>query len=376
MPVSRIAAAQRTQLLAGNLTSHTIDASVNVNPGAGEYVYGIAAYGWTGEPSVSGDTISCTWTDSTPIPLLDTPLLFGSDKNLLMGWIVEAPAGGTVVATHSGIGTGLDTRSRFLTVGVWSQAQPLDLDNIEDAVVSAVGSTDVTTSGVTVPSILPASRVISVHLVGKGKKITNFTGERVASAPSPSGNGQLLMGETRGAESVTPTVTHNVSTGLWGSFGLNLDPAPLAFGATGRHKAGGGSYGGEVYGRWREPHPDRFYVVPKVGTVGASGVLAGNFVPSADGVPMPVWAKDPDDSSDYTLDWTNHLAEDDRITHVEHTLSGSLRKFSDAIDETGVMTQVWINGSTVDVTRSVRVRCSTAKGRRFDRTFWIVGTSN
>lgn len=375
MPVNRIAAAQRTQLLAGNLTSHDIDVSVNVNPNAGEYVYGIAAYGWTGEPSVSGDTISCTWTDGTPIPLLASPLLFGSDKNLLMGWIVENPAGGSVVASHSGIGTGLDTRSRFLTVGVWSQAQPLDLDNIEDAVVSAVGSTNVTTSGVTVPSILPASRVISAHLVGKGKKITDFTGDRVASAPSPSGNGQLLMGETRGAESVTPTISHNVSTGLWGSFGLNLDPAPLVFGAQGRHKAGKGAFGGSVY-RFAEPHPDRFYVVPPVGTIGTSGVLAGNFVPSLDGVPMPVWPKDPDDTSDYTLDWSNHLADDDRITHVEHTLSGSLRKFSEAIDDNGVMTQVWVNGSTVNVTRSVRVRCSTARGRRFDRTFWLAGTSN
>lgn len=373
MPVTRIAAAQRTQLLAGNLTNHTIDVSVNVNPNAPDYVYGIVAYGWTGEPSVAGDTITCTWTGGTTVPLMASPLLFGSDKNLLMGWIVENPVSGSVVATHTGIGTGLDTRSRFITVGVWSQAEPLDLGSIQSAVVTAVGTTNVTTSGVTVPSILSASRVITAHLVGKGKKITNFTGDRVASAPSPSGNGQMLLGEKRGAASVNPVITHNTSTALWGAFGLNVDPAPLAFGATGRHKAGSGSFGGSVY-RFAEPHPDRYHRVGAVGT--ASNVVVGNFVPSADGVAMPVWAKDPDDTNDYTLDWSEHLADDDRITHVEHTVSGSLRKFSEAVDDAGAMTQVWINGSTVGVTRSVRVRCSTARGRRFDRTFWIVGTNN
>lgn len=376
MPVNMIGAAQRGQLLAGNLSSHTIDASVNINPNAGPYVYGCAFYGWTGDVSVAGDTIGCTWAGDPVVPLLASPLLFGSDKNTLMGWIIENPTGGSVVASHSGIGTDIfDTRARFLTVGVWAQAEPLDLDNIESAVVSVVGSSSVASHTLTVPSVLPASRVVAAHLVGRGKKITAYNGVRRASAGGTSSNGQLLMGELRGAASVDSTVTHNVSTGLYGALGLNLDPAPVAFGASGRHKAGKGAYGGSVY-RFAQPHPDRYYVVPPVGTVGVDGVIAGNFVTSADGVPMPVWPKDPDDASDYTLDWRNHLAEDDRITHVEHTLSGSLRRFSQAVDETGVMTQVWVNGSTVGVTRSVRVRCTTARGRRFDRTFWLAGTSN
>lgn len=376
MPVNLIGAAQRGQLLAGNLSSHTIDASVNINPNAGPYVYGCAYYGWTGDVSVSGDTIGCLWDGDAVVPMLSTPLLFGSDKNLLMGWIIENPSGGSVVASHSGIGTDIfDTRARFLTVGVWSQAEPLDLDDIESLVVSEVGSSSVSSHTLTVPSNLPASRVIAAHLVGRGKKVAGYSGTRVASAGGTSSNGQLLLGELRGAASVDSTVTHNTSTGLYAALGLNLDPAPMVFGAAGRHKAGKGAFGGSVY-RFAEPHPDRFYVVPPVGTIGTTGVLAGNFVPSLDGVPMPVWPKDPDDTSDYTLDWSNHLADDDRITHVEHTLSGSLRKFSEAIDDNGVMTQVWVNGSTVNVTRSVRVRCSTARGRRFDRTFWLAGTSN
>ena len=379
MPVIRMGAAQRAQALAGNLSSHNIDASVNVNPIVGEYTYGVVFYGWTGDVSVSGDTISCLWDGATLTPLLASPLLFGSSKNLLMGWIIESPTTGSVVATHTGIGTDLfDTRWRFLTAGVWSQVEQLDLANIQAAVVSGVGSASVTSHTVTVPSMLPASRVVAAHLLGRGKKVAAYNGTRVALASSTQGifggNGQLLLGEVGGASSVASTVTHNVSTGLWGTIGLNLDPAVMAFGAKGLHRTGvKGAYGGSVY-RYAEPHPDRFYVVPAVGSM--TNVLAGNFVASADGVQMPVWTKDPDDTNDYTLDWANHLADDDLITHVEHTVSGSLRRFSQAVDEGGSLTQVWINGGTVNVTRSVRVRATTARGRRFDRTFWIAGTSN
>lgn len=371
MPVTRIAAGQKANTLAGTATSHDIEVALNVNPHAGEYVYGLAFYGWTGGVSVSGDPITCTWDDDTVVPLLDTPLLFGSNQNLLMGWIVENPSSGTVKAAHSGIGTNpLDTRARFLTAGVWAQAEPLDLDNIGDLVVSAAGSTAVGSDTITVPSILPASRVIAAHFVGRAKKITDYSGTKVAVAGSTN-KGQLVLGECRGAESVDSTATHNTSTALWAAIGLNLDPAPVVFGAKGSHRAGKGAFGASVY-RFAEPHPDRFYAVPPVGAANDS-VIAGNFVRSADGVLMPVYVKDPDDTCDYTQDWSNHLADDDRITHVEYTVSGALRRFSQALDDSGVMTQVWITGGTVNVTRPVQVRASTAKGRRFDRTFWIAG---
>lgn len=375
MPVTRIAAAQLAAELAGSTTSHSISASVNINPSAGETVYGVALYGFTSGVSLAGDTIGCTWAGGAVIPLLATPLLFGSDMNTLMGWIIENPPSGAVVASHSGIGTESIKRARFLTVGAWAQAEPLDLDNIQSAVVSAVGSAPATSHTLTVPSMLPASRVIAGHLVGRGKKVTAYNGTRVAVAGPGNINGQLLLGERRGAESVESTVTHNVSTALWGALALNVDPSPVVFGAAGRHKAGSGSFGGSVY-RFAQPHPDRFYRVPKVGSASID-TIGGNFVRSADGVLMPVWTKDPDDVKEYTLDWSDHVAEDDRITHVEHTVSGSLRKVSvDALDESGVMTQVWLTGGTVNVTRSVRVRWSTAKGRREDRTFWLAGTSN
>lgn len=373
MPVTRIAAGQRGQLLAGYLTSHDIDVSVNVNPSAGEYVYGIAYYGWTGGVSVSGDTIGCTWNGGAVIPLLATPLLFGSNMNTLMGWIIENPPSGSVVATHSGITTGLDTRSRFLTVGTWAQTEPLDLDNIQTQVVSAVGSTNVASHTVTVPSIGPASRVIAGHLVGRGKSVANYNGTRVASATT-SGGGQLLMGEVRGAVSTDSTVTHNVSTGLWGALALNLDPAPVVFGAKGSHRAGSGAFGGSVY-RFAEPHPDRSWMIPAINAQTVPSVIAGSFLRSADGVEMPVFAKDPDDTSDYTFFWDNHMADDDEITHVTHDAGGSLRIFSEP-DPVGNATQVWINGGTVGVSYPVRIRVSTKKGRRMDRTFRIAGVQN
>ncbi len=372
MPVTRIASAQRAQELAGHIGDHTIDVDIAVPASAGEFTYGFAIYAFTSPVSLSGDPVDIAWEGSAPVPMLESPLLFGSNENLLMGWVVESPTSAKVEVSHENIGSsGFTPKARYLTVGVWSQAQPLDLENIEDLVVSAVGTSNATSHTLTVPSILPASRVITGHLVPTKKRITSYNGTRVASAGGTGKHGQLLMGEVRGAEEAESTVGH--TNGLWGAIGLNLDPAPLTFGAKGTHRAGKGSFGGSVY-RFAEPHPDRYYVVPPVGSM--TNVLAGNFVPSADGVLMPVWPKDPDDTSDYTLDWSNHLAADDRITHVEHTVSGSLRKFSEALDDTGVMTQVWINGSTVNVTRSVRVRAATAKGRRFDRTFWLVGASN
>ncbi|MFC6130265.1 hypothetical protein ACFP2H_28115, partial [Mycolicibacterium llatzerense] len=144
MPVTRIATAQTSALLAGNLTSHTIDRAVNVNPTAGPYVYGIALYGFTSDVSLTGDPVTCTWTGGTPVDLLASPLLFGSSMNMLMGWIVENPVSGTVQVSHTGIGTSTWAKARFLEVGVWSQAQQLDLVNIQAAVVSAVGSSNVT----------------------------------------------------------------------------------------------------------------------------------------------------------------------------------------------------------------------------------------
>lgn len=380
MPVTRVGAGQNAGLVNGFTAAGTIGASVNIPSTAGEHVYGVVAAGFGTDVNIASSTFTGLWEGAPMTPLLAAPLFFGSNKQMLMGWIVEDPdpSINDITFGHAGVPGSFWAMNRFLTVGVWSQAEPIDMDNVQDLVVSAVGSGATTVNQVTVPSATPAHRVISAHFV-TGREFSAFTGSRVAAPLIGGGNafvgngGHLILGESRGAASVEATATQG-SIASWAAFGLNLAPAPLVAGAKSRIKAGVGRVGGSVY-RYAEPHPDRFYRVPKVGSAPVS-LVAGSFHRSTDGVLMPVWAKDPDDTNDYTLDWSEHLAEDDRITHVEHTMSGSLRKFSEAIDDTGVMTQVWVNGGTVNVTRTVRVRCSTARGRRFDRTFLIAGTSN
>lgn len=387
MPVTRVGAAQNAGLVNGFTGSGSMPVSVNVPATADEYVYAVVAAGYGTDVNITGATFSAAWAGETLVPVFD-PIFFGSNKQVMLGWIVENPASGigTVTFSHAGVPGSFWACNRFLAVGVWSLAKPLDLDNLDDLVVTAVGSTPTTVNKVTVPSSSPAHRVISGHFV-TGSDFSNFTGARVAAPHIGGGNfivgngGQLILGESRGATSVEATATQG-NIGSWAAFGINLEPEPVTIGAKARIKAGVGRVGGSVY-RFAEPHPDRFHVVEPVGTIGTEGRVAGNFTLSADGVPMPVWAKDPDDTNDYTLDWSNHLADDDRIIHVEHTPSGSLRVFSQTFDDPdvvpggrGVMTQVWINGGTVNVTRTVRVRVSTLRGRRFDRTFLIAGTSN
>ncbi|MBK8772573.1 MAG: hypothetical protein IPM06_19410 [Rhizobiales bacterium] len=95
---------------------------------------------------------------------------------------------------------------------------------------------------------------------------------------------------------------------------------------------------------------------------------------SADGVAMPVWEKDIDDTLEYTLYWPNHIVDDDEIVAVEYTSSGSLRVVAQAFE--GVMTQVWLSNAAAHVQHLVRVRISTRHGRRHDRTFYITGVNN
>ena len=382
MPVTKITAGQQSAQLSGGSTSHTMSVPLNINPSALPYTYGIAAYGWNGDyVSVSGDPITCQWDGEDVIDLLAAPLLFNSNHSLLMGWIVESPTSGNVTMSHTGIGTGLDTRARYFTAGVWAQAVPLDLDNIQAAVVSAVGSTSVATSGVTVPSNRPASRVIAAHMVGPGRKITDYNGTRIAAPAQQYNGGQLLLGERRGDTSVSSTATHSANTGSWAAFGLNLDPATVSFGAGGKTKVGTGRFGGSVY-RLAEPHPDREYTVPPLGSADPD-VIGGGFYRTASGVPMPIYIKDPDDTLEYTFHWQNHIADDDEIDHVQHIPEGSLRVFSEfpnsavAADPADrATTQVWLTGATVGLTYKVRIRLYTKKGRVQDWAFYVRGAQN
>jgi hypothetical protein len=371
MAVSRAGVGYTQSYLLGGDADGSKSVSVNINPTA-ENTYGIVAYGIVGDSDIDGATLGVTWDGDAMTPLCD-PLFFDTDNSVLRGWIIENPSSGNVVATYDDLPFGLLTKNLFLACVVVSSVEPLDLGTIEAAVVTAEGSGSVTTSGVTVASGVPADRVISAHLIGKLRAFSGYNGTRIA-APILAGGGQLLLGERRGEASTVATVTHNATSANWAAFGLNLNALPIeGFGfATSVVTIPQARFGADVY-RATTPHPDRDYSVPGVGSADVN-LIGGATTGSADGVNMPVWSKDPDDTLDYTLRWHNHMAPDDEIIAVSHTTTGSLRVFSESFS--GDQTQVWLNGGTPGVTHEVRVRFTTARGRRHDRTFLIAGENN
>ena len=378
MAVGRAGVGYTSKYILGGSTSGSVECPVNVSSASD--TYGLAFFGLTGDTDIStSGAFTATW-DSVAMTPAGDPLFFdehtGHYHSVLAPFIISGPTSGDVAVAYSGIEGGLITKNVFLAAVAFSSVEALDLDSIEDAVVTATGSTSVATSSVTVPSGVPADRVISAHLIGQFLAFSGFSGTKLA-APLRAGGGQLLVGESRGATSVVPTVTHNASSANWAAWGLNLDALPiesLGF-ATSTLVIPAGSFGVDLY-RWAEPHPDRDYMVPKSGSADAT-VIAGATVRSANGVLMPVWVKDPDDTLDYTLRWNNHLAPDDEIVAVEHTPTGSVRVISEGINpDNTAMTQVWIKGATRGVTHPMRIRYWTKRGRQHDFTVFFAGENN
>jgi hypothetical protein len=380
MAVGKAGIGYTSKYILGGVTSGSVDCPVTVSSASD--TYGLAFFGLTGDTDVStAGAFTATWNGVAMTPASTNPLWFdahsGHFHSVLVPFIIADPTSGDVAVSYSGVEGGLITKNVFLAAVAFSSVEALDLGSIASAVVTATGSTSVATSGVTVPSGVPADRVISAHLIGQYRAFSGFTGTKLA-APLRAGGGQLLVGETRGATSVVPTVTHNASSANWAAWGLNLDALPietLGFATSTLTIPAGNSFGVDLY-RFAQPHPDRDYMVPKSGSADAT-VIAGATVRSANGVLMPVWVKDPDDTLDYTLRWNNHLAPDDEIVSVEHTPSGSVRIISEAInpDDTA-MTQFWTRGATRGVTHPVRVRFWTKRGRQHDFTVFIAGENN
>lgn len=368
MAVKRIGVGYTQSYLAGGDASGS--KTVTVNVAEGENTYGLVAYGIVGDSDIDGATLDASW-DATPMTsLLTTPLFFDTDNSILTGWIVENPTSGDVTVTYEDVPFGLITKNLFVAAVAFSSVEPLDLDTIASSVVTATASGSVSTSGVTVASGVPADRVISAHMIGKLRAFKSFTGTKLA-APILAGGGQLLIGETRGAASVTPTVTHNASSGNWAAFGLNLDALPVdALGFSSSITLPAGNFGADLY-RWAEPHPDRYWEVPKAGS-GDPTVIVGATTRAANGVDMPVWVKDPDNVLDYTFNWVNHLAPDDEIVRIEHRTQGSLQVISEIINpDDGNETQFWVKGGTGGVTSPIRIRWWTKRGRQQDFTAFL-----
>lgn len=376
MAVTRAGVGQLQPFIAGATASGTRTLTFNVAAGI-ENAYGIVSVGFTSSgSSLASSTFSVTWNGVAMTAMLSSPLLNDSNRNYLMGWIIDDPAPGatTVVVTFGSLPTSV-VKNMFVSAVAYANMEALDLGSITSSVVTAVGSSSVATSGVTVPSGVPADRVISVHQAGFLAAFTDFTGTKVTS-PRSIGGGHQILGETRGAVSVTPTVTHFLSTGKWLAFGLHTDAAPLdGLGLFGSVDIPAPTFGADLY-RFAKPHPDRDYMVPPINSADPD-VVYDDKVVTANGVPLPIYYKDPDDILDYTFRWNNHLADDDEIIGVETIASGSLRVFSDVIDpDNKAVTQVWVKGATRGVSHPVRIRFWTAKGRQHDFTFYIAAENN
>ena len=372
MAVKRIGVGYTQSYLSGGDADGSKSFTINV--GEGENTYGIVAYGIVGDSDIDGATLGdVTWDGEDMTPLCD-PLYFDTDNSILTGWIIENPGSGSVVAPYADLPFGLLTKNLFVTAVAVSSVEPLDLDTIDSAVITAEASGSVSTSGVTVASGVPADRVISAHLIGKFRAFSGFNGTKLA-APLLAGGGQLMLGESRGDTSVVATATHNAASANWAAWGLNLDALPVdSLGFASAVTIPAGSFGADLY-RWAIPHPDRHYLVPAAGTSDPNLIAGAATTRGANGVDMPVWTKDPDDTLEYTLRWGNHLADDDEIIRVEHRADG-LQIISELINEDMPSeTQVWIKGAIPGITHPVRIRFWTRRGRQHDFTAFIAGSN-
>ncbi len=366
MPVQFDSTSSGHLLVGGATTSGDITRDHNVSTQARDRVLAATWMLWTGEADTTGATFAATFGGEAMVE--HDAVRFDTDKCYFGVHVLEdAPRGAqSSVASFSSMPTELITRNFMAITETYSGYEELA------AAISAVGASTLENT-VTVPSVRPAHRVLSGHAVGKLRGFTKdgytLTKRKVETM---LGGGALLVGDAPGDASVVATATHNSASANWGAIGFALTPSIVEIGVKLRIPI---SLRASIIAHrdFVEPHGDREYIVPKVGSADPR-MLAGNFRVSNDGVAMPQWNKDLDDTLEYTLHWQNHLADDDEIVHVEHTTEGSLRARFEAFRPNA--TQVWLSGGSITRNHPVRVRFTTRLGRRHDRTFWIAGVSN
>ena len=364
MPVLFDSSAKGSLLVGGATATNDVTFNHNVSTLAKDMVVAFVAVLWTGEADTTGATFAVTFGGETMTEIGDET--WDSDKATLRLFSLEdAPRGSQeVVATFATMPTELITRNFMVESVTYS-----GVDTIGTAVSD--GADAGTANTVEVTSVLPAHRVLAAHGVGKLRGFTSSGyNQTKRNSVTMFGGGALLVGDAPGADTVTSTATHNASTDEWGAIGVTMTPAIVELTASMTvHLSTRAALG--VY-RTSSAHPDRTYTIPAVGSADPN-LLAGNFIVSSDGVAMPVFVKDTDDTLEYTLHWINHLVDDDEIVFVEHLPSGTLTVFSESFD--GDTTQVWLSGGTATVTHPVRIRAVTKKGRQHDRTFYIAGST-
>ena len=370
MPVLFDSSAAGDVTVGSGATSTSKTLTHQVSTRARDRIVAFVAVLWNGEADTTGATFGVTFGGVAMTQI--AAQTWNSNKSTLRLFKLEDAPTGTqsVVASVSSMPTEVFTARYFLVESVTYSG----INTVGDPVTA--GGSSATANTVAVSSVLPAHRVFTAHGVGKTRRFTayNQTKRQQIASGVLDGKGSLLIGDAPGAATVTATATHNSSTANWGAIGVAMTPSVVGISA--KIKLRLKLRASLAKFRFADPHPDRDWTVPPIDSADPNE-LAGNFDISPDGVAMPVWIKDVDDTLDYTLRWYDHLAPDDDIVHVEHSVAGTtLRIESEDIGPDGGMTQVWLSGGSVHVNQPVRVRFTTRKGRRHDRTFFVSGVNN
>ena len=180
-----------------------------------------ASYGSTAMTLLYGPS---TWAGGIGSTITSSMSLFG---------LTSPPSGtSTITVGYSGMSGSLITDQIMGVSASYSGVASID--------AAAVASNSTTANNsITVSSTAAANRVITLHGVNTLNSLRNYTGSLRASS-APLLGGQLIIGDTAGASSVTATATQ-ISTAKWSAIGVNLEPAvvtasaiapPIALGPT------------------------------------------------------------------------------------------------------------------------------------------------
>lgn len=350
------------QLVGSGTTSDDVTFTHNVSPIARDRVFAYVAMVWTGNADTSAATFAATFGGQVMTEV--GAVTWDSNKGCVRLFELEdAPRGAQpVVASFTGMPTEFLTARHFMVVsltysGVEESGPPVD--------EGGVGSAE---STVAVDSVRPAHRVLSVHGVGNPWVFSAYTpyNHAIRQRLTMFNGGALLVGDAPGDELVTLTATHTASTPLWGAIGVALTPSVVEISAS-RLAAAAAMRCAVAIFRVVEPHPERLWVIPTVDEVDAT--VIGRFQYGADGVQMPIWPKDPQSKLDYTLDWSKHLADDDKVIDARFAAGGALQMFSPTFNDH--QAQCWLAGGVTGVSYPVTCSVTTARGRQHDRTFRI-----
>lgn len=263
MAVTFDSSASKHQVIAGGATSGSATASHNVNPDADNVVAIVGMMLLSGVALNSGPTFGATFGGEA-MSVLGTPQYWDSNKSTMRWFQKDGPLTGArdAVASVSNLGTESPSRYLFMVSGTWA-----NVDSVGTPVEATVTST--TDNTVDVTSVAPAHAVVSLHAVGKTRAFRTFDNTRRADIAGSFwyGGGELLLGETPGTDTVSPTATMAnylwgppQATDLWAAAGVSLAPAIIDIGAALSVGVGEIAAGAGIY-RTASPSPERTWVI-------------------------------------------------------------------------------------------------------------------